>query len=305
VVQLSVPTDKPHGMTQFQDRLWTLTNGAADKTIAGRAVTKGMDFVSLLFYTVSQFNLWAVFFYVVLLVWFYSRHALPAVIPLFMGALTGSFLGFTEHHIVLLWSALIAGIWIAQDTNSEGKGRRAPRLSIDTVFGAVLLVVLAEQCCWTASALHFQDREPFDGSREAAEFIQDQVKGQPIAGFNYYSIAVQPYFRNSVFVNQKTTYWPWSVERNPDVRLREVVEQKPPYILLGEAYYGTSLLQNQLSPRREQGEMLDDQGDAAYLMTHGYREKYRFCGKQPIHFNYSEQDCELILEPMTGMEGKQ
>ncbi|HEX4066924.1 MAG TPA: hypothetical protein VHZ09_12945 [Acidobacteriaceae bacterium] len=303
-VQVAIPADKPHGMTEFQDRLWILTNGAKDKTIAGRVVTKGMDFVSILFYTVSQSNLWAAFFYIILLAWIYTHDALPAVIPLFMGAVAGSFLGLTEHHIVLIWSALVAGVWIAQDADSDSASGTG-RARIDTVFGAVLLVVLVEQCCWTAAAIRFQDREPFDGSRAAAQFIQDHVKDQPIAAFNYYSIAVQPYFRDSVFVNQKTTYWPWSIERNPDLHLREVVGQRPPYILLGEAYYGNSLLQNQLSLRREPGELLDDRGDAPYLMAHGYREKYRFCGKQPVHFGYSEQDCELILEPMTRREEKQ
>jgi hypothetical protein len=98
---------------------------------------------------------------------------------------------------------------------------------------------------------------------------------------------------------------PEKVERNPDLHLREVVGQRPPYILLGEAYYGNSLLQ--ISCRRDASRenSCPIRGDAAYLMAHGYREKYRFCGKQPVHFDYSEQDCELILEPMTRREEKQ
>jgi hypothetical protein len=130
-----------------------------------------------------------------LLLWLHRHRTLPTILPLVALAITGFFLGFGAHHTSLLWASLIAALWITWDTIDPRMGKSW----LDRTFAVLLVLVLAEQICWTAAATRFDIRERFDGSFDAARFLASEVKFQPIAGFNYHSVAVEPYFDRKLF----------------------------------------------------------------------------------------------------------
>jgi hypothetical protein len=253
--------------------------------------------LSILFYSASAFNGIAVGFYAALLFWTARNRTLIALLPLFLvaaGAYATTLL--KEHHMVVLSSALVAALWItsaAENTNEAA----ARRNRVGFVFGALLLVVLAEQIGWTISAIRLSAVAPFDGSKQAADFITSSMSPRPIAGFVFYSVAVQPYFTQSAFSNQPHGYWPWSTVADPNLELQNVVAQRPPFILVGERTSGDALFMNQLLPTPMPSGGAFSAGVSDYTLANGYGPTHTFCGKQPNHFSFSEQICETIYEP--------
>lgn len=255
--------------------------------------------IFIAFFAASSFNILAACFYGLLFRCMYLRHKLSAAIPLALVLVGGYLIRFADHHISLVWTAVVAGAWITFSDNSLTTEKRW----ITRSLVAVSTLVLIEQLCWTLVAANPNRRDPFSESQECARFIASVVRSKPIAGFGFFSVASQPYFPQPVFFNQPKGYWPWNSIDNPNLRVREVVGQKPPYILFGEIYYLSEGWRHQLVPKSgpKDHEPGTDQF-VEYLTTHGYSETHRFCGRQPAHFGYSEETCQVIYEPETAPE---
>lgn len=273
---------------------------ASHRTPLDRLLTQALMASSIIFYTVSQSNLLAALFYLLSLLWVVRHKATWTLLPFAATFLGARFLGFSEHHIVLLWASLIAGLWMAVDAECHLKGTAKPS-TWDNALGVVLLLVAVEQVCWTVSALRLETGGPFDGSRQTAMFIGQQGAGQPIAGFDFYTVAVNAYFENPVFFNQSSAFWPWSRLRDSDLKLAATIEKKPRFVVLGDSYFGQSMLVNQvepaIAPGSQNGSVSAVPSILSYLVAHGYRQTHEFCGIQPAHFSYSEKICEEIWEP--------
>lgn len=157
------------------------------------------------------------------------------------------------------------------------------------------MLVLIEQLCWTVLAARADVFGHFSGSQDAARFIAS-IDSKPVAGFGFYDVEAQPYFKRSAFFNQPVGYWWWSSTGNPNLSAREVVAQRPPYIVYGESISGNVKWWYQLLPKPQKQVPKDADGIVPYLTAHGYVETHRFCGRQPAHFGFSEETCQDIFE---------
>jgi hypothetical protein len=253
-----------------------------------------IHFFSLMFFPVSGSNLLALAFYAALLYWLWSHRALAAAIPLLATLVGAKMLPFSEHHMLVLWTAIVVTLWLAWTRVDSGKILRA-----DWLFVLILLPVLAQQLAWAAFAAAWDVRNPYDGGAAAARYLIDHAAGGTIAGFNYHSVGLQPYAARSLFVNQTSTYWPWNCAADSDARLPETLLQHPDFVLDGESFSGNVSWRNQIVQEKPVWTRSDPDGIDIYLVNHGYRPAHRFCGSQPAHFGFSEQTCETIYEPVT------
>jgi hypothetical protein len=287
----------PAGESRIESQIRELMVNRAQPNALKRTLSTCLGLLSILFYSISAFNVIAVGFYAVLLFWTARNRTLVALLPLLLvavGAYATTLL--KEHHMVVLSSALVAALWItsAAENAREATGKRS---RIGLAFSALLLVVLAEQIGWTVSAIRLSAATPFDGSKQAADFIATSVSPSPIAGFVFYSVGVQPYFAQSAFSNQRHGYWPWSTISDPNLDLQNVVAQRPPFILVGERTSGEAIFMNQLLPTPMPSGGAFSAGVSDYILANGYWPTHSFCGKQPNHSSFSEQICETIYEP--------
>jgi hypothetical protein len=231
-------------------------------------------------------------FYLFLLLWMYRHSILAAVMPFLFTWAACCALGFNAHHASMPLTALIASIWLACDAKTE----RVRIGGIDRTFAILAVVVMVEQILWTVSAIRIGMREPFDASVETAHFIDSETGQKEIVGFNHHITTVMPYFHRRLFSDLDTSYWPWTLAADPVSRIDALIGQKPPYILVGATYAGPVSPSAQIVPRG--GGLTDQKTEiVAYLMNHQYHATHRFCGTQPAHFGYSEQNCLILLEP--------
>lgn len=250
-----------------------------------------VSIVSIAFFAVSSSSIVAACFYALLFAWLSRRRRLAAALPFAFVLVGGTLLGLTEHHMSLIWSGVIAAAWIG--FSAEPPIAIKPWLRRG--LAALTVLVLVEQLCWTVLAAHADVDGHFSGSQDAARFIAS-IDSKPVAGFGFYDVEAQPYFKRSVFFNQPVGYWWWSSTGNPNLSAREVVAQRPQYIVYGESINGNVKWWYQLLPKTSKQDPKDADGIVPYLRAHGYVETHRFCGKQPAHFGFSEETCQDIFE---------
>lgn len=247
---------------------------------------------SLAFFPISSFNLLAFLFYGALIFWIVKHGALRVVLPLAAVLAGAKLLPFNEHHVCVLWCAVIAVLWLGWNHVSDEPAGKA-----DFALVSVLFLVLVEQCCWTGFACEYDWFQPFSGSENAARWIQAQPGHESLAGFNYHSVAVQIYMPRNVYENQSTTYWRWSTTIDPDLHVAEVVARHPGVVLVGESYDGDVSWRNQIVQEKPAWRRNDQDGIGEYLLAHGYVVTHRFCGSQPSHLGFSEMTCQVIFQP--------
>lgn len=254
---------------------------------AAKLALTTITWLSLLFFPVSSLNLLALAFYVALLVWLFALRRWTVTLPLVVVLLGAKFLPFGEHHSAVLWSGLIATLWLAADATKTEATRW--RLALSSLL---LTLTLAEQIGWTAAAAL---RTPFDGGQQAAQALG---AGQHIAGFDYHVVAAQAYAPGNLFFNTTSRYWSWKIGEDAEDQLAATVAQQPLYILSGESYTGSVTWRNQIATIKPSGALLTSPRIRQYLYAHGYRETRRFCGSQPAQFGFSERNCQVIYQPL-------
>jgi hypothetical protein len=260
----------------------------------GGALAALAHIAALAFFPVSNLNLLALAFYAALIYWQWKHKALICSLPLLATLIGAKVLPFSEHHTSVLWAAIIVTLWLTwQRIDSQEK------IKFDSVFAVVLLAVLVQQIAWTAFAATYDLHHPFDGSVEAAQYLETNAGGRAIAGFNYHSIGLAAFAPRNLYFNQSTAYWPWSCAADSDARIAVALSQHPQFVVAGESYDGDVSWRNQILKEKPAWTRNDEDGIAAMLETHGYRPTHRFCGNQPAQFGFSEQSCEVIYEPQT------
>lgn len=283
---------KPDGLTGWRLKLWNTTHNVEHGSAPVKALGKLVGLASFLIYTISASTLLGLVFYITLTLWTVATRNIVQSLPLLFFLLAGYKLGMSEHHLLLSWGILVATLWLAWP--KEETARRHSRLH--SIFCTVLLLVLAENVAFTAYAIAYDTQKPFDGAQNAAAFLA-QLPPSQVAGFNFHSITVQPYFPRNIFYNQPSAFWPWSVVENPDDSVETTLAQHPRYVVVGAGYFGTATMMNQIVPNNAPNTR-DDPDDVIERIQHaGYRETHRFCGAQPMHFGTASQICELVFEP--------
>jgi len=193
-------------------------------------------------------------------------------------------------HIGMALLALIAVLWInwpKRETPGDQKW--------SVMLTLALLFVVAEQCFWTVRAVAAEVHGEYAGDRDAAAFLRTNLKGKKVAGFQFWSIGLLPYFPSNIYFNQhREGFWFWSSTAHVDDRAMETLKAHPDYIVIGFPITpdGVAQLggQNALSkgppaPWVEQ----------EILATGLYKEAHRYCGSAFSGRGYSEQLCQAIL----------
>ena len=139
----------------------------------------------------------------------------------------------------------------------------------------------------------------FDPSRQAAEFLRSNAAGHSIDTVTYYEVGSQPYLPVNPYRNLATTYWPWTIDKEPADDLRGLVREHPDMIVASTNTYGTAVLGNVLRTHIAFRQPFYADRVVTKLEELGYRETHRFCGRQPMHFGYAEENCIFVLEPGT------
>ncbi|HTV13177.1 MAG TPA: hypothetical protein VME68_00600 [Acidobacteriaceae bacterium] len=227
---------------------------------------------------------------------FFARRArwlLPWV--LMVAVLTS--ISLRPRHAGMLAVAFIAALWMVWPERLPATGLR---LWLHRFTLILLAAVCLEQIAWTLHAVRADVRGPYSGDQSAARFLASQAAGKRVAGFGYDSVGPAAWFSGPIYVNQPHAYWIWSSRAPIDAEAPAVVATHPDFIVYGGA---------NVDPR--QGELIDDwyrndepdvplgdtYGVLAYAESHGYRETHRFCGHAWMRNGYSEELCQVILEP--------
>jgi len=211
------------------------------------------------------------------------------LLPFLLLQVLFEFVAARPWHFGMVLLALLAVLWI--DWPLEGS---SPAPVWRAILSMLVLVVAGEQCLWTVRAIRTDLTGKYSGDRDAAEFLATQIPGKTIAGFQYYSIGILPYFSSNIFENQpKEAFWNFSKKVDVDAHLAETLQKQPELIDVGFA----------VRPPGSAGsapiglpETFQPKIERDILATGSYRETHRFCGDAFSGHGYHEGLCQVILE---------
>lgn len=218
-----------------------------------------------------------------------SRKNALDLLPFLLLQVLFEFVAARPWHFGMVLLALVAVLWIDWPVRWDS---RAPVWR--AILSIVLVVIAAEQCFWTVRAIRTDLAGRYSGDRDAAEFLAGQIRGKTVAGFQYYSIGILPYFSSNIFENQpKEAFWNFSKKVDVDGHLAETLEKQPDIVDVGFA----------VRPPGSAGsapaglpETFQPKIEREVLATGKYRETHRFCGDAFSGHGYHEGLCQVILE---------
>ncbi|MGA2981113.1 MAG: hypothetical protein ABSD76_16105 [Terriglobales bacterium] len=136
----------------------------------------------------------------------YRRRFLPFVLPTVL--LLAFFIKVygSQWHCGALTLIAVAALWIAWP--HKEKERESSNLKLQSALKALVFVALASlfavQIYWTARTLSMDYVGAYSGSLDAANFLHAvSADASTTCGFGFNSVAIQPYFHESIFKN-----WP-------------------------------------------------------------------------------------------------
>lgn len=206
------------------------------------------------------------------------------------------------RHAGMLWTALIASLWLvwpARDATSP----RAFWLQRLTLASLVLVGLLQIQ--WTARSVWADIHKPYSGDEAMAQFLKSLPPGKRIAGFGYHSVGPEAWLHRKVYFNQPATYWVWSQKPRVDARAPFAIATHPDVIVFGGwnwSQRNADVSEDWVKPDLQTLNVVplhDEFATIAYAEAHGYRETHRFCGEAFMRSGYSEQLCQVALQPVS------
>jgi hypothetical protein len=203
----------------------------------------------------------------------------------------------------MIWEALIASLWLTwpAEVSSRWYEKGAYGLTV-----AALVVVGLNQVQWTANAVWADIRQPYSGDKAMAQWLKTNEAGKRIAGFGYHSVGVTSWFHDPLYFNQPATYWIWSQAPRVDERAPFTIGSHPDVIIFGgwnASEHNADIGEDWIKPNSatlSSVPLHDDFGILPYVEAHGYRETHRFCGHAFMRAGYSEELCQVALEPVPG-----
>jgi hypothetical protein len=199
-----------------------------------------------------------------------------------------------------VWEAMIVSLWLTWPAE-HAEQRRAFLLQRLTVVALVLVALLQSQ--WTTRSVWADIHKPYSGDAAMARFLKSLPPGKRIAGFGYHSIGPEAWFRARVYFNQPESYWVWSQKPRVEARAPFAIATHPDVIVYGGWNWSAQngdISEDWVKPEMEEMNsvpMSDAFRIVEYAEAHGYRETHRFCGEAFMRSGYSEQLCQVALEP--------
>jgi hypothetical protein len=243
-------------------------------------------------------NLLACAFLAVTVAWLLRRGELRMLGPWFVLLAVGEAIWVSDHHLGMVFTALVAGVWLAYQAKPYAPVSRR----LDFTFTGIFALVLVLQVGWTISVCRKELGGNYDPGKETAEFLRDNPVART-AAFNYWAESIQPYFDHNPFYNIPTAYRIWSYKTNPDPYYHEALEAHPDRIVYSAEFPGPGTMRNQWIPlthvpTAEERQTLPWDQAVEYFREKGYVETHRFCGRRFARLTYSYMDCDLIFEPI-------
>ena len=204
------------------------------------------------------------------------------------------------RHAGMLWEALIAALWLTWPVELPKRGFA---LWMHRVTVAALVLVALNQVQWTAHSLHDEIEKPYSGDEAMAKWLKSSEAGKRIAGFGYHSIGVTAWFHGPIYFNQPATYWIWSQEPRNDARAPFAIATHPDVIVYGGwdwSENNADISEDWIKPNPEtlnEVPLNDAFHIVDYAEANGYRETHRFCGHAFLRSGYSEELCQVALQP--------
>ena len=220
----------------------------------------------------------------------YRKQALDLLPFLLLQALF-EFVAARPWHFGMVLLALLAVLWIdwPLPADSHAPAWRA-------ILSMVLLAIAGEQCLWTVRAVRTDLTGKYSGDRDAAEYLAGRIAGKTVAGFQYYSVGVLPYFSSNIFENQpKEAFWNFSKSVDVDAHLPETLQRHPDIIDVGFAVRPPDARGGVGAPTGLP-QTFEPRVERMILATGLYRETHRFCGDAFSGHGYHEGLCQVILE---------
>ena len=201
------------------------------------------------------------------------------------------------RHAGMLAIAFFAALWMLWPARPPAGGFR---LWLHRLTLVVLAVVCLEQISWTLHAVRADVRGPYCGDPATAQFLAAHARGKRVAGFGYDSIGPAAWFSGPIYINQPHAWWLWSRNARVDAQAPAVIAAHPDFIVYGGADVDPAqadLIDDWYRAAEPSVPLSDTYGVLAWAETHGYRETHRFCGHAWMRNGYSEELCQVILEP--------
>ena len=174
-------------------------------------------------------------------------------------------------------------------------------VTIRIALSTVLFLVMVQQAGWTKDSIVTDMHDPYSGDWTTAKFLKDAYQDGPIAGFYYHSVGALAYFPKFHYMNQPQSYWWWRTTLRTNQQAPKVLAQHPAYVVVGGFEWGNEgdLAVDWMDPYEGSPfmPMADSYRIVSYFENHGYIESHRFCGRLLMRDGYSEQVCNIILEP--------
>ncbi len=204
------------------------------------------------------------------------------------------------RHAGMVWEALIASLWLTWPTELPKRGFA---LSLHWVTVVALVLISLNQIQWTAHSLRDEIEKPYSGDEATAKWLKSSEAGKRIAGFGYHSVGVTAWFKDPIYFNEPATYWIWSQLPRVDARAPFAIATHPDVIVFGGWNWSENnadISEDWIKPdtTRLNAVPLNDAFHIVdYAKAHGYRETHRFCGHAFLRSGYSEELCQVVLQP--------
>jgi hypothetical protein len=142
-------------------------------------------------------------------IWCFTRRNL-AVFLLPVGLLIGLYTyvhGYAHHHGTVL-VATITALWIAWPSDLERQASTSAHKRLLLGMSAVLFCLCAVNIMDAAVTIEREYLYPYSGAQEAADYLKRvNPERQPVMGYLFGVVALQPYFHSNIFANMPTTYY--------------------------------------------------------------------------------------------------
>lgn len=147
-------------------------------------------------------------FAALLLYWLHKRGRLLELAVLFAALLPVASMYFARWHDGLFFWAIVFVILLP--------ARETPASTVvDRAGWAIVAVMLAVHCVWTARSLFYDVRFNYTAARDAAVFVRDHgIDRTRLFGAGVRCLELQPYFQKNIFANWSApgggAFWNWS-----------------------------------------------------------------------------------------------
>lgn len=194
-----------------------------------------------------------VFFVIVLFTWFYKKKFLLLYLMPNACLLLYFMIKYVNAwQIGLLFLYFIFVLWISFINNEsklkqsvltgQGMIRRYAAILfpekniLQRIIALCVMIIALVQISWSVKTFAYDFYESYSGSVQTVKFLkQNNFQNLKIAGLEFKSIALQPYFSHNIFMNinpgLKKAYWTWSSNNHYDMNINSILKKNPDIII--------------------------------------------------------------------------